>query len=182
MNQKRYKITNTTVRPVKTNSRGQDTRTVRERVGNLVGFVINGTHIMLRPGKSTIISNVDEGILGLYRAKKVRIDVIEDIADELKLFAERPPQTEAVAPKKEEPRAEAPKEVKKEESVLFTKEESPFEPKREKEAPTGKAVPMGETSHDGDKLVNPDGEPNFVAKAPKGGPKRKKKASESDGE
>lgn len=149
--QQRYKITNTTVKPPRLNARGEDLRPVKDRVGHPVQFYLNNPEelITLYANKSVIVDRINDGVLGLFRRKLISVETMTDIADELKKLAFKPTEQEL-------PPAEVPVSA---EAAL--------------EKMNVKSYPMGET-REGD-AVNPDGEPNFVAKAPKGGMSRQPK-------
>ena len=143
MSQNRWKVTNSTIKPMKTDAKGNDIRPIRDRVGHPVEFpngkVVGGKLqlITLYQNKSIMVDDIDDVILRQYKRGYVTIEKT-DISDELERFA-----------------------FKKEDKV----ESAPAPDSK------GAAVPMGETRGE-DKPVNPDGEPNFVAKAPHGGLKK----------
>jgi hypothetical protein len=146
----RYKITNTTVKPLKTNARGEDIRPIKQRVGYGVQIQLTNPEeyvTLFSSGQSKIVDRLSEGVIKLHRRGDISVEIINDIADELRNFTAKP--------KVEEPVVESPKANKMLEET------------------NSKSYPMGETHESG--LVNPDGEPNFVAKAPKGGMSRQKK-------
>lgn len=148
----RYKITNTTVKPLKTNARGEDIRPIKQRVGHGVQIVLSQPeeHITLYiPGASKIVDRLSEGVIKMHRKGDISVEIINDIADELRNFTAKPKADEV----------EGQKESSRAVKVL--------------EETNAKSYPMGETRES--ELVNPDGEPNFVAKAPKGGMSRAKK-------
>jgi hypothetical protein len=145
----RYKITNTTVKPLKTNARGEDIRPIKQRVGHGVQIVLSQPeeHITLYiPGASKIVDRLSEGVIKMHRKGDISVEIINDIADELRNFTAKP-------------MVDVPQEPSRAAKVL--------------EETNAKSYPMGETRES--ELVNPDGEPNFVAKAPKGGLSRAKK-------
>lgn len=150
-NSKRYKVINTTIKPLKTNAKGEDIRPITDRVGYGIQFRLDNPEelVTLYAGQSRIVDRLNDGLFKLFRKHLVRIELIHDIADELQIFAKK---TEAPVP--------APESVA-----------APVVPEDIK----ARSYPMGETRGE-EKLVNPDGEPNFVAKAPKGGLTRQKRA------
>jgi hypothetical protein len=145
----RYKITNTTAKPLKTNARGEDIRPIKHRVGHGVQIVLSQPeeHVTLyTPGSSKIVDRLSEGVIKMHKRGDISVEIINDIADELRNFTAKPA-------------VEAPQEASRATKAL--------------EDMNAKSYPMGETRESD--LVNPDGEPNFVAKAPKGGMSRAKK-------
>jgi hypothetical protein len=161
---KRYKITNTTQKSPKYNAQGRDVRPIRDRVGHPVQFVIDGrsgpSAITIQIGRTVIVDDINEGILKLFRKGFITVEPIKDIADELRLFTKQR-EKEIVA----EPVETLPSEPEPEQPVSILEPEpvSPYEG-RMPDSVKAKAVPMGET-HDGDRLVNPDGDPNFLSRA-----------------
>lgn len=166
---KRYRITNTTVKPLKTDRNGRDIRPLRDRQGHTVSFPNpdapspDKALVLLYPRKHVTVGQITDGILGLFKKGYVGITELGDISDELKKLTFKPSkdgEAEAMPlPEPEMLRVESP--------------ELPTPAKEPEEEVMAKAIPMGET-HGEDALVNPDGEPNFVARAPKGGFKKKK--------
>jgi len=151
-NTQRYKITNTTVKPLKTNARGEDIRPIKERVGHGVQFRLDNPEelITLYVGNNVIVDRINDGVLKLFRKRLISVETVADITDELRKFAFKPSASDLpVGPQTNMPVEQA------------------------LEKTNAKSYPMGETrEHD---AVNPDGEPNFVAKAPKGGLSRQNK-------
>lgn len=150
----RYKITNTTQKPLKTNARGEDLRPVRDRVGHGVQFLLTNPDelITLYANQNVIVDRINDGVLRLFRKRLISVETVADIADELRKLAFKPADVEALIP------TQAPAAA-------------PVEAALEKT--NARSYPMGET-REGD-AVNPDGEPNFIAKAPKGGLSRQPK-------
>lgn len=139
----RWKVTNITIKPLKYDQRGHDVRSIRDRVGHAVEFP-NGK---VEAGKAQLVV--------LYQTKSVIVDEINDAI--LKLHSRHYVSVEKIE--------DITDELKK---YAFTKEEKPAKDKKETSQPeAGMSSPMGETREDD--AVNPDGEPNFVAKAPRGG-------------
>lgn len=181
----RWKITNTTIKPLKTNKKGQDIRPLRDRVGHAVQFADPSNQdslIMVYPNRHVTVDEVSRGILNLYKKGLVGITEVGDITEELKKLATKPKsdptEVPSVTPSTEPEMliAEPAKEEAKDEGEMLKVEPPPAAEKPEEDL-FGKATPMGESPDHEEKLVNPDGEPNFVAKAPKGGMKKKKKQS-----
>lgn len=191
---KRYKVTNTTQKPPKLNAQGRDVRPIRDRVGNPVQFVVEGRNgsrkVTIQAGRSAIVEDLNEGMLKLFRKGLIVVEPIKDISDELKHFTKKVESIPAVSveDEKEEPpeqtRAKVAEAALKKDTLEAPKE-SPFEPKPEEvkkeidPSVKAKASPMGEQTHDGEKLVNPDGEPNFISRANKS-VKRKKSSTWSN--
>ena len=171
MKEKLYKITNTTVKPLKTNKNGQDIRPLRDRVGHWVQFPHPSKAnelLIVYPNRHVIVDTVTDGILGLFRKGLVGITEMGDISDELKKLAFKPGEKkgerEAVlTPEPEMMQVPTPEPVEEKEEDLSVDTK-------------GKASYMGSPVEE-ERLVNPDGEPNFIAKAPKGGLKKKKSSS-----
>jgi hypothetical protein len=159
---KRYKVVNDTIKAPRLNSRGQDTRSLVEKVGHAVQFYV-GTPAVLRTlyqNKSVIVDDLPEGILKFHSKGLVKIEVIEDIADELRNFAKKPI-------------AEKPVEAQGKTTLKAPEASAPLK---------AKASLSGEHKAVDDTPVYTDGEPNFVAKAPAGGLKKGRKAPEPDAE
>lgn len=147
----KYKVTNTTVKPVRRDIHGADTRPAVERVGHPVKFkdgdADNAPDRILQSGQHCIVSHVNSGLLGLQRGGFVRIEKIDDISTALREHAY---DGKAV--------------------------QTRTKPKRK-----ATAVEMGKdtysqrsgSEHEG--AVNPDGDPNFLVKAKRGGTGRAKR-------
>lgn len=157
---RRYKIINDTIKPLKLNSKGQDMRPNRDKTGSAVQFYTDESPsaklVTIYQNKSTIVDELTNQIMGLHKRGKIIIETINDITDELKSFSVKPengaPTNVYKAPEKKIP-------------VEDTHKPIPDDIK-------AKATPSGDVAHE-EKLVNPDGEPNFVVKAPRGGLKKK---------
>jgi hypothetical protein len=157
---KRYKIINDTIKPIKLNAKGQDMRSTRDRVGSVAQFYIGEPPVLttIYQNRSTIIDELNDQVIGLHKKGAVTIEVINDITDELKQFSQKP----AALP------------VEKTEKVFASPETNPgYVPKTPADL-KAKASVSGAPANE-EKMVYPDGEPNFVAKAPVGGPKRVRK-------
>lgn len=149
-----YRVTNTTVKPPRRDKDGKDLRTTTEKVGHYVTFKKSDKeHTTLPQGRSTLVSNIDEGLMNLARGQLVSIQKIDDISTALKEHT-------------------LDNQKQREASNQALREE--HRPKR-----VAKSVQMGEDKHGTDVkedseykgAVNPDGNPNFVAVA---SPKRKR--------
>ena len=130
-----FKVTNITAKTAGVDI-GRYDRTATETVGHPVSFQDqDGKPIMLQQGQVTIVSRLDSGLLNLRRGGFVRIEEVKDFADVLGEHAYKPSMQEQNAATRR-----------------------------------AKAVPMGQNFSE-DSIandagaVNPDGEPNFVAKA-----------------
>jgi hypothetical protein len=148
MTAQKFKITNTTVKPQKVVN-GQDVRSATERRGHAVSFRDERNNpVMLQAGQSTIISNVDGGLLGLQRGGFVKIEPLKDITSALEEHAYKP--TTHVHNQK----------VRKAKAAQMGLESKDLK---------------GGSEHEG--AVNPDGDPNFLVKAPKKSQTRQKRGS-----
>lgn len=193
-NGRRFKISNTTIKPLKTDKMGRDIRPLRDRVGHAVQFSNprnSSELVIIYPKRSVTVDTVTDGILGLYKKGLVGVTEVGDIADELKKLAfkkepaaaEKAPKSKEAPAKKEEPKEEEMlvarrEEIENENDMLVAKEE-PKEESKDKDLPEGKSSPMGSSPDSEERLVYPDGEPNFIAKAPKGGMKKSRKKTSS---
>jgi hypothetical protein len=84
MSEKRYKVVNTTVKKPRMEG-GKDLRKMIEKVGHSVQFRDENNKLtVLPPGRGTIVTKVDGGLLGLKRAGMVSIEEIENMATALK--------------------------------------------------------------------------------------------------
>lgn len=150
MSGQQFRITNTTAKPLKTNARGEDIRSIQDRNGYGVQVVLPNKnppeyHTLYRPGQSVTVDSLTEEISRMQKKGRIKIEAL-DIGAVLKSYTEAPAQEEATP---------------------LTVEENLSEY-------NAKSYPMGESRGE-DKLVNPDGDPNFVMTAPKGGMKRVRK-------
>lgn len=153
-NQEKFKITNSTIKPPRMVG-GKDVRSAVEKVGHPVQFRdAQDRIIMIMPNKFRIVSEVSEGMMGLQRGGFVQIEEVKDMATALKdySYSQRQERMKAAAEAKES------------------------------SAKAAHAVEMGKDSHQSksgsehDGAVNPDGDPNFLVKAPRGKRGRTKKA------
>lgn len=144
----KFKITNTTVKSPKI-VEGQDTRSATEKRGHAVSFRDERNNpVMLQAGQSTIISNVDGGILGLQRGGFVKIESIKDITSALKEHAYKP--TAHVHNQS----------IRKAKATQMGLEDKTLK---------------GGSEHEG--AINPDGDPNFLVKATRKTQTRQKRGS-----
>lgn len=153
MQGKKYKIINDTIKPPKMSPGGSDSRRAIERIGHMVSFVDGeGRHRVLGPTGQTscIVDKLTEPMMRHARARRVRIEEIDDVVTALKQHAMAPEAARAVV-------AEAPA-VETVEKVFAG----------EMGDPTRESVGGTETPE----AVNPDGDPNFLVRAPRGGEKK----------
>lgn len=152
---RRFRVTNTTVKKPKYNKEGKDVRTVTEKVGHAVQWRDEkDALIQLYPSRSKIVDKILPSIQSLADGMYVKIELIDSIG---KVLAEH-------TQRESEARSKARTEAKK----------------KRKKSKKAKAVEMGKdghgqgsgTEHEG--ATNPDGDPNFLVKAPRGGKKKKK--------
>ncbi len=142
----KFKITNTTVKPVKKGPNGTDLRTAVEKVGHAVQFRnAKDQVIVLHPGRMTIIEDVDPGLLNLQRGGFIKIEPIKDISAALKEHALQ------------------------ESAGLDARKKAAEERKNDNRK--ARAVEMGKDTHsqqggaEHEDAKNPDGDPNFIARA-----------------
>ena len=151
----KYKITNITVKPKRIDPvTGLDTRTVGERVGHFVQFKDKtGRMILVNQSHPKIVDEIDGGIIALQRKGLIKIDQIQDVITELKQH------TSDTSEKQDR------------EAVAATQRAL---------AKKATAIEMGLDNHGEGKVggneyegaTNPDGNPNFLVTAPRGGKKR----------
>lgn len=150
--QKRYKVINTTIKAARLNEQGRDTRTASERVGHAVGIRLdNGKTVMVTPTRPAMLPFINESILRRAREGMLEIQQISGIEDALK--------EHTLSVKKPAPRAA---EQETAETVLSNMEKAPTVHAQQ----MGFDVPPYGASKEYDGATNPDGEPNFVVKAP----------------
>lgn len=156
---KRYKITNTTVKAFRSDSKGNDLRPIPERVGHAVQFPA-GPRMELKTlyaNQSVIVDDIGDAVLKLFRRGIISVDTISNIADELKGFVYQKPAEAAAA---------------QSETQLIPGGEIAANDSADSAQGFAHAELMGSPVSE-ERLVNPDGEPNFVARAPSGGMKKK---------
>lgn len=157
----KFKVTNTTVKAVRKDPKtGNDIRTATEKVGHGVQFRVGpdpqtARLIRLQQGQSTLVDALDPGLLNLQRGGFVRIEPIKDIAAALQEHSFQKAQN--LASRKKDAEAKRDQDRK------------------------ARAVEMGKDTYaqkGGSELedaVNPDGDPNFLAKAASTAKRRKRK-------
>lgn len=147
---KRYKITNTTIKPLIQDRQGNDIRPMRDRVGHPVEIVTgkkpNEMMHQIYPNHYIILDEVTQGMLNLYQKRVIRIEEAKDISEELRQFASQPEQAQ-VDPA---PHKAIPADIGARAALI------------------GEVTPLVETQ----KAVNPDGDPGNTVKAPRGGMKK----------
>lgn len=156
----RFKVTNTTVKAPRKDKHGKDLRSTTERVGHPVQFRDENDRIVtLQAGSATIVGKVDGGLLGLQRGGFIQISKVEDIAQELKAhsFQERPSRAQI----KQQMRSNST-----EKTATVSK--------------TGFEKPASEKGEEYEGAVNPDGAPNFLVTAKRGGNRRSRKKGTTD--
>lgn len=154
----KFKITNTTVKAVRRDNEGKDIRSATEKVGHPVKFfsdVENKREIILYQGRMTLLESISPGILNLQRGGFIKIDQIKDISVALKEHALQ------------------------ETAVMHAKKKYVGESKDANRK--ARATEMGKDTHaqkggaEHEDAVNPDGDPNFLAKAESDKTRRQKK-------
>jgi hypothetical protein len=159
MNKQQYKVTNITVRPPKIDPETKkDTRSATDRVGHPVAFKDGAERITLGPNRPVIVNEINEGLRRLASGSRpyVKIEPIENIMTALKDHT-----------------LGSKGRMELNQDRLF--EDSDIRINRR-----AKAVEMGKDSHDQkstseyEGAVNPDGDPNFLVKAPREGKKRQR--------
>ena len=156
MQQKKFKIVNTTVKPVRKDpTSGADLRTTTEKVGHAVSFVDqSGGAVMVTQAHPRIVDTLSEGILRLNRGGYIRIESIEDVVTVLKNHVDSTTKKTGA-------------DIFSPDSV-FTETNSDVAHTSQRVA---KAKEMGLDTHaqtggkEYDGAVNPDGEPNFLVTA-----------------
>ena len=142
----KFELKNITQKPKPVN--GRDTRKAIEKVGHPVQFRIGRDFdrapiIILMPGRAKIVDEVNSGIIGLREGGFITIRKITNIMDELEQHKYTPKTARQEG-------AAARDDLRK-----------------------ANAVEMGLDPHQGksgseyEGAVNPDGDPNFVVKAPR---------------
>lgn len=160
----KFRITNTTVKAPRLDQNGKDLRTAVEKVGHSVQFRTNldtptPRPQTLRQGQSTLVDNIDPGLLNLQRGGFVKIEKIKDISAALKEHSLQ-------------------QKTKKSEKVKAAGEARSSAEKK------ARAVEMGQDTHEQrggsekEDAVNPDGNPNFLAQAGKIRKGRKRKGGQ----
>ena len=137
----KYRIINTTIKPVARNAKGDDIRKAMDRVGHPVKFKEGKNDIVLHAGQVRLVSEINPGVMSLQRAGYVKIEKVDDMSEALK---DHVYNSETV----KEPVTETPM-VK-----AFEMRHEDYSHASELEG-----------------AVNPDGNPNFLVKAPKGNKK-----------
>lgn len=163
--QKRYKVTNVTVRPQRINSvTKQDERTAIERVGYSVSWrEDNSPHnTVLGPNQLKIVSSLTDGMIGLSHDGLIKIEEFGDISEVLQAHAASGKRTQRRGAKKEQP---------------FELEQAPAPQSRRqaRAAEMGQDVMNKESKAEHVDAINPTGTPNFLVNAPSEETRRKMK-------
>ena len=146
----KYEVRNTTVKPVRKDASGKDLRSAAERVGHPVQWRDTQDRVqVLAVGRHKIVSEVDNGLMSLARVGFISIIKLKDISVALKAHTFK---SSDARPSARDTKATAAKEAG-----------SPGK---------AKATEMGRQDHsqiseatgEYEGAVNPDGQPNFVAK------------------
>jgi len=170
--QKRFKVTNTTVRAPRINPATKaDQRTSIERVGYSVSWKEDGAPncTVLGPNQLKIVSNITDGMLNLRSDGLIQIEEFGDISEVLK--------THATTGKRTTRRGKAPEATPE----LFTQEGEAPQPAGKREA---RAAEMGQDTYEQkggveyEGAVNPSGDPNFVVRAPSYDARKRLKSSQ----
>lgn len=147
---KRYKITNTTIKPIIQDRYGNDIRPMRNRVGHPVEIVTgkkpHEVTQQIFPGAYIVVEEVTQGMLNLYKKRVIRIEEAKDIADELRQFASQP-----LEPSEEPRHKPIPSDIGARAALIG-------------EVVSAPALQVA---------VNPDGESPNTMKAPRGGMQKK---------
>ena len=155
MAEKRYRVTNTTVKQPKIDPKSnRDLRTAIERVGHPVSWRDSkgNSYAVAANQNPRYVTEIPEGLYRLQRGGLVRIEEVGDITDDMKAHVVG--------------RTASTPEVKA--TIEDTREIPSEEPRK------AGAVEMGKDDHS-DNLVNPDGPDNFTVTAPRGGTEGKKR-------
>ena len=144
----KYKVTNITVKPVRKDASGKDTRKAIERIGHPIQTRDERDRLVLiMPGRFKIVNELTQGLITLESWGDAKIEPISDITQALKDHRFQKEQIN-------EERARV--------AAASLKTES-----------QAKAIEMGKDSHEqrsGSEVegaVNPDGDPNFLVKTNK---------------
>lgn len=144
----KFKVTNATVKiPRLDPVTKSDQRNALEKRGHAVQFRDESDRpIMLQAGQSTIVSRIDAGLLGLQRGGFIRIEKIDDIAAALKEHSYQPSNHQKNA-----------------------------EFRKAKTSQMGQESYSQRSGSEYEGAINPDGEPNFLARAARKREPRKKR-------
>lgn len=162
--EKKYKVTNTTVKPP--NASGKDLRDWTAKQGHGVQFRSPQNDVVkVYPGKPRITDYVNEGMSRLQRGGFIRIDPINGVEEVLRLHAHN-----------KDDRTSHPASAE-EKAFRDSSHESATE------RPRVSAVEMGQdttVARGEDHAVNPDGNPNFVVTANKNAKRKQRFATAED--
>jgi hypothetical protein len=147
----KYRVINTTIKPPKYDTHGNDVRKNLEKNGHPVKFKEKDRDVVLHPGQVRLVSELNTGMLSLRNGKYINIEEITNMTSALKDHVFKPeevatqPAPTAPVEKKEEVKADLPYKVR---AVEMGKDN--YDQK-------------GGTEHEG--AINPDGNPNFIVQA-----------------
>ena len=159
--EKKYKVVNITVKPLRKDKHGKDKRSVRERRGYPVQFTNEqDMPIILAPGRQTIVNELTPALLNLQRGGHVNITTIEDIATALK----------------DHTLAEQKIDKKEAEIIKKSNEEKPVKASAVEMGAPVKEIEGDEEAGKESGASNPDGKPNFLAQTHKVSRKARKAA------
>lgn len=166
LNEKRYLLSNITVKAPRINPQtGKDERTAIERGGHAISYRDAQDRVMLIQPNSTphIVSDLNEGILRMHHEGLMGVKEVKDFSEILAMRQAAGERTER-------------RGVKKPQTPAFREEAKPAGRRQ------ARAVEMGQDSSrqrqeadasESQGAVNPDGEPNFVVRAPSAETRRK---------
>lgn len=136
----KYKVTNTTIKPLVTDEKGRDVRKPSERRGHSVSFSDKaGKTILLQAGRFAVVEELDHALMKFEEDGLVKIEPIKDMGSVLEAFRAQGKQTATIE------KTEAPR-------VRMTE--------------MGDAPIYAKGGNEYEGAINPDGEPNFVVRAP----------------
>ena len=132
----KYRVINTTIKPVVRNSKGDDVRKALDKIGHPVKFKEGKNDVVLHAGQMRLVTDLNPGVMALQRGGYVKIEKVEDMNEALKDHVYRPENV-----------VETPHEELKVRAV-----EMGLDDYKQQEG----------SEHEG--AVNPDGNPNFLVK------------------
>ncbi|NDC22588.1 MAG: hypothetical protein EBZ49_00435 [Proteobacteria bacterium] len=148
----KYRIINTTVKPVRLDANGKDTRKTIERVGHGVQWRDEQDRVInLQANKQYFVNRIDGGLLGLARAGLIKIEKVDDVTDVLSEHVYQPKTVVAQAT------------AKKATAVQMGLDDHAEASGKEYEG-----------------AVNPDGDPNFLVTAHRDKSKRVRRQRNAD--
>lgn len=163
--QKRYKITNITIRPPRINPASkQDERTSIERVGYSVSWREDSSphNVVLGPNQLKIVTGITDGMISLSHDGLIKIEEFGDISEVLQAHAASGRRTQRRGAKKD--------------PVPETVHAVPQSRRQARVAEMGQDVTGKEAKAEHVDAINPTGTPNFLVSAPSEDTRRKMKA------